>query len=614
MRICIVQPNLRIGDIQGNAEKILECYHYANAMSCDLVIAPELSISGYNIRDLALNKEFIRQNQLKVYQLARATKGLGQALLLGHVWPSDQGEGLSYHTKPSFNAASFIDNGWIIHQHVKQHLANYDIFDEERVFTREQPIVIASGDDNVIGSPRILHWRNLKIGIMICEDMWYPELADFYAREMYSSVNQTTSATSSVNAGSAETNLFIVINGSPYSINKATKRYDVAQAIVKKHGIPLIYVNQFGGQDNIIFDGGSFILNHDASYQLQPIQWVAGCIIIDIAFDTEMTKRMGQCSIRREMQPNSNEREEKIHYEKLLEGFDNDQPETAYIYQAVLQATKDYIQKSSFEKIVLGLSGGIDSALVATIACDALGPGHVRCIALPSEYSSDESLIDAKDLCKKLGCHLNVIPIHATKEVMERSLSNLLGTLEIETTAENLQARIRGVLLMAISNKEDSLLLCCSNKSESAVGYATLYGDVCGAFAPIADIYKSQVYELAKWRNENLPYCIAPVRQPIPRSIIEKEPSAELRPNQKDRDTLLPYEVLDPILYCLIEQNVDLFTAAETTKQSLLEVKKIYNLLSKHEFKRQQFPCFPKISKKALTYDRRYPITNFFKG
>lgn len=598
-------------------------YSYAHSLNCDLVIAPELAISSYNIRDLALNKDFLQNNQLKLHELSAMTRGKNQALLLGHLSLAEQRE----KVLGPVNAASFIENGWVIHSHIKQHLANYDIFDEERIFRTQKPDLEMSAS---ITQPqyKILRWRNIQIGLMICEDMWYPDLAEFYTKQM-----KANSSAEMVQ------NLFIVINASPYSIDKVMKRQEVAQALINKYGIPLIYVNQFGGQDNLVFDGGSFIVNHDGIYELEPVLWFEGVIVLDLTLRPLQIKkdtiRYTHSDYLKKLTTvhllSTTPLPEQMIREPLLKPlvrFDNPalvreekrgatNREENNIYQAIVQATKDYVQKNNFQRVVLGLSGGIDSALVATIACDALGSEKVRCLALPSEYSSSSSLTDAQELCARLNCHLDIAPINLSYETLKSTLTSILGELSNEITTENLQARIRGIILMAVSNKHDALLLCCSNKSESAIGYTTIYGDACGAFAPIADLYKTQIYRLAHLRNVGLgcgldnqtEICLSI----IPQAILEKEPSAELRPNQKDRDYMLPYDQLDRILYYLIEQDLDPLTVAFLTTEDFLEVKRIYTLLLKQEFKRQQFPCFPKISKKPLTYGRRYPLTNRYQ-
>ncbi len=672
MRISMIQPNLKTGDIQGNAQQIISHYQYANSMNCDLVIAPEMALSGYNIEDLALNTEFIEQNKIKLYEIAQITKECNASLLIGHLWPQQIVQKSQNISNNSLNMASFIEKGWIIHQHVKQHLANYDVFNEERIFAKtilQNSQSINSLQDikskNILSkntfdlenfkehnnkeinnfslknfSPKIFRWKQFQIGIFICEDMWHDDLASLYYDQMKQS---SSSYNNKFEKENQIENIFIVINGSPYSENKVIQREKIAQSISQQYKIPLLYINQFGGQDHLIFDGGSFVLNKTGSYEIKPVTWFNGSIIFDLLAISLTLKESSIKYISRSLNLNKESNDKKnnfsyqnresfkeVNYTDMLElndieGSNRENLNTRNIYQAIMQGIYDYVRKSNFTNVIIGLSGGIDSALVATMACDALGPDNVQCVALPSQYSSNHSIKDADTLCKNLQCAFDIMPINTSYNILHKSLEELLGPLSIEITTENLQARIRGILLMGISNKKNALLLCCSNKSESAVGYSTIYGDLCGAFAPLADVYKSQIYNLAKWRNKNYPVIYENDfelnanqklywnnKELIPEAILNKEPSAELKPDQKDIDTLPPYDILDKILYCLIEENLSIFDTSDLTKQNILLVKRIHNMLIKQEFKRKQFPCFPQISEKPLVYSRRYPITNYF--
>ena len=523
LNITLCQIHSEVGDIKGNAKKILDFYNSADG---DLVIFPELSLTGYNCKDIFLNKDFLLQLQEVLSDLI---KHIGEkGLLIGT--PTESHNAL-------FNSALLIQNGAIQLQYDKYLLPNYDIFDEKRYFT--------SGEVH----SKAFHFKNHKLRILICEDIWIPP-SDYEWCD-------TT----------------IIINASPFSIDKLEKRLEVTRNY--NYSDTTIYLNCVGGQDHLVFDGNSYVLNQYGEFIVHPVPWEEKVI----SFDTEV------------IQP--------ITYIK-----DNNQN----IYQAILMSLRDYSKYAQCDQYVLGLSGGIDSAIVATLAVDAFGSDKISCVAMPSEYSPQNSIDDAIKLVNNLGCRFITIPILNIKKAFEQSLIDELGVLyENDIANENLQPRIRNILLMAIANQQNRLLLCTSNKSESAVGYTTIYGDMTGAFAPIIDLYKSQVYEIAKWRNTNIPQAILSHNivqkyNIIPIEIINKEPSAELKPHQKDSDSLPPYPILDKILQYLIEG------IAISDGISVDLIKKIKNMLLISEFKRHQAPPGVKINNTTLNCDRRYPI------
>ncbi|CAL7963460.1 Glutamine-dependent NAD(+) synthetase [Alphaproteobacteria bacterium] len=399
---------------------------------------------------------------------------------------------------------------------------------------------------------------------------------------------------------SQDVDLIVVINASPFYVGKGKEYEHAARNVCTRYNVAMIYVNQVGGQDEMIFDGGSFIMNNKGNYDILPVFWREEIIYHkfcdNINVITVHTKLRSKSSI---LQPG-----------QMFETEEYD----AEIYQALMISLRDYVQKNGFHKVLLGLSGGVDSALVATIAVDTLGSENVRCVALPSEFSSEHSKVDAQILAHDLGCEFDVISIDAAKDVIGNSLAGVCGKFGIEKTGENIQARIRGIMLMAISNKFNELLLSTSNKSESAVGYTTIYGDMCGGFALIGDLYKTQIYRIVKWRNRNIPYDSKLERYNIiPASIINKEPSAELKPNQYDKDTLPPYHILDKILYWLIEEPLEITAISVKLSVELEVVSTIHNMLLQSEFKRMQSPCAPKISKRCFRYERKYPLSNGFR-
>jgi NAD+ synthase len=545
LRITLAQLNPVVGDLAGNAKMAVEAHAQAKKAGADIVVFPELFLNGYPPEDLVLKPAFQDATHAQLEALAK-TCNSGPALLIGTIWRE---EGHLY------NAVALLDGGKIEAVRLKADLPNYGVFDEKRVF--------AAGP-----MPGPINIRGVRIGVPICEDIWGEEVVETLV----------------------ETGAEILIspNGSPFDWPKPDKRMNVAVARVTESGLPLVYVNQVGGQDELVFDGASFVLNADRSLAAQLPAWREALVITDW---TKSAKGW-QCA--------------KAHVEPIEEG-------NAAAYAACVLGLKDYVNKNGFPGVVLGLSGGIDSALVAAMAVDALGPDRVHAVMLPSKFTSDESLLDAQACAKALGIRYDKVSIEPAVTGVTWGLKDMFAGTNAGVTEENLQSRIRGTILMAISNKFGGMVVTTGNKSEMSVGYATLYGDMNGGFNPIKDLYKMEVYALSHWRNANVPAGgLGATGVVIPERILTKAPTAELKANQTDQDSLPPYEVLDDILRCLVEQEMPLADviarghAAET-------VKKIERLLYLAEYKRRQAAPGVKISAKNFGRDRRYPITNKFR-
>lgn len=505
LTFALAQINPTVGDIAGNARKILE--YWKKAKGSDLVIFSELVLCGYPPEDLILKPAFMDAIELAVQNLCKAN--IKTAGLIGTPWRVND------HI---YNAALLIENGTVQSVTLKHHLPDYGVFDEKRIFS-PGPL------------PQAVSFRGHKLGIMICEDMWFADTA------------------AHLKAQGAE--ILIVPNGSPFEIGKDAIRKTHAKARVQETGLPLLYVNQVGGQDELVFDGGSFGM--DAKGQI--------------------TKQFP-------------------FFEEATTPAKNQPAEMELIYNALKLGLHDYVRKNGFSKVLLGLSGGVDSALVAVIAVDALGAENVECFMLPSRYTSKDSLDDAAELAKILGVSLETYSIEEPLKGFENTLPDLKGLAH-----ENIQSRIRGTMLMALSNARGSLLLSTGNKSEMACGYATLYGDMNGAFNPLKDVYKTLVYELCEWRNI------------IPERILTKAPTAELRDNQTDQDSLPPYDILDDILKGLIEDDLGI----QDIKRDKALVQRVWKMLDQSEYKRRQSCPGVKITSKAFSRDRRIPMTNRFQ-
>ena len=534
-----------VGDLAGNAAKARAAHTKAKALGADLVVFSELFLTGYPPEDLVLKPAFQDAAHATLETLAHDCKD-GPAIVIGTIWREDG------HL---YNAAAVLDGGKIAGVRFKADLPNYGVFDEKRVF--------AAGP-----MPGPINVRGVRIGVPICEDIWGEEVVETLA----------------------ETGAEILIspNGSPFDWPKPDLRMNVAVARVTESGLPLVYLNQVGGQDELVFDGASFVLNADRSLAAQLPAWQDTLVI------TEWSKgnKGWTCAAS--------------HVAKIPEG-------EAAAYHACMLGLRDYVNKNGFPGVVLGLSGGIDSALVAAMAADALGPDKVHAVMLPSKFTSGASLIDAQACAKALGIRYDKVSIEPAVSGITWGLKDMFAGTSPGVTEENLQSRVRGTILMAISNKFGGMVVTTGNKSEMSVGYATLYGDMNGGFNPIKDLYKMEVYALSRWRNAHVPEGgLAPKGVVIPERILTKAPTAELKDNQTDQDSLPPYEALDDILRCLVEKEMPLSDvvarghAAET-------VKKIERLLNLAEYKRRQAAHGVKISQKNFGRDRRYPITNKFR-
>jgi len=547
LRIALAQLNPVVGDIAGNLQKAVDARREAAIAGADLIVFSELFLTGYPPEDLVLKGAFQRTARAAAVDLARQTGDGGPAVLIGCPWLAGDGK--------LFNAVLYLDHGEVRGYRAKVHLPNYSVFDEPRVF-----------DEGPMPGPFDI--RGVRIGVPICEDIWFPDVVEC------------------LEESGAE--MLLVPNGSPYDFNKFDARMNLAVSRIKESGLPLAYVNQLGGQDELVFDGASFVLNADLSLPIQMPAWEEKIVFTDWAREAKgwVCATGARAAIE--------------------EGDEA-------LYLAVVQGLRDYVTKNRFPGVVLGLSGGIDSALVAAIAVDALGADKVHCVMLPYRYTSQESLGDAAECATLLGVRYDTVPIEEPVTGFAAALEKLFEGTQSGTTEENLQSRTRGVILMAISNKFGSMLLTTGNKSEVSAGYATIYGDMNGGFNPIKDLYKTRVFRMARWRNENMPKgCLGPQGRVIPENIIVRPPSAELRPDQKDEDSLPPYEVLDDILHCLVEEEMSVREIVDRGHDRDL-VKRVEHLLYISEYKRRQAAPGVKVTARNFGRDRRYPIVNGFR-
>ncbi len=558
LKIQLSQINTRVGDLDGNCNKILHEFKRAEEGGCDLVMFCEMSLTGYPCGDLWKKKDFIKQVTKKISEICEITKkssiASGCAILLGA--PTVE---LSRDQKETLhNSAILIDGGEVKKIIHKKSLPNYGVFDEKRYF---EPASTLS----------IVEFRGLELAILVCEDLWDIKNTFLLQERIFDAT--------------------IVINSSPYSTKKHEYRYKAASQLVSRVGKPLLYLNQVGAEDSLVFDGSSFVMDGNGKIVTQMKEFEEDSLIVELKKEKEVI-----CS-----------KNTVIPLDTLDRWHERD-------YLACTLGLRDYMGKNSFKKVLLGMSGGVDSAIVAAIAVDALGSENVSLYALPSRYNSEESMTDAINCAKSLGVKFEAIAIDTIFESMLFTLRNHLKS-DSSTAEENLQSRIRGNILMALSNASGALLLTTGNKSELAVGYATIYGDMCGSFNPIKDLYKTKVYELTKWRNENVPkISLSTASNPIPQNILTKEPSAELRPNQKDSDSLPEYEILDRILFGLIEDKKSIDEIALDTGFAKDLVKRISKLFYASEYKRKQSPLGPKISDMSFDEERRYPITNRYEN
>ncbi len=570
LRIALAQLNPIVGDLDGNVAKILTAYDQAEAASCDIVAFTELGITGYPPEDLVLKPGFVADN---LEALAKVAAHTGRcAAVVGYVAAD----------RDIYNAAAMCANGKVLGTYRKRILPNYSVFDEDRYFT--------PGDASDAYELYVI--GGVKVGISICEDIWSPigPLAEQAA-------------------GGAELN--ININGSPYHFDKASARERMLATRAADTSCALVYVNQVCGQDELVFDGGSVVFDAGGNLVARAAQFVEELLITEVQIAPVYRKRL--------LDPRGRRTELEmplIHVSDASVGHDVAPPATrvapqlapaAEMYEALVLGTGDYVRKNGFTDVVIGLSGGIDSTLVACVAVDALGADHVHGVSMPSRYSSDGSKTDAADLAKALGIDFRTIAIEPAFSAFLDMTKDSFGGKPEDLTEENLQSRIRGVTLMALSNKFGWMVLTTGNKSEMAVGYFTLYGDSVGGYAVIKDVLKTRVYDLCRYYNERAG------REVINESVITKPPSAELRPDQRDDQSLPPYEVLDPIL--------ELYVEADRTASEIIElghdevlVRRITRLVDLNEYKRRQTPPGVRVSVKAFGKDRRLPITNGYRG
>ena len=546
LKIALAQLNPIVGDVKGNIIKLIDIRNDLKN-EVDIIVVPELYVTGYPIDDLVLRNDFLELVENEINSLAKMTNDGKAAIILGA--PRKEKNAIR-------NSVFVLDDGKIISFRDKHNLPNSGVFDEQRIFS-----------PGALSGP--VKIRDVLIGLPICEDIWTENVIECLCET------------------GAE--IILSINASPYSLKKHDQRMSVAVSRVIESKIPLIYLNRVGGQDELVFDGASFCLSHEGKLSVQLKDFQEEILEIDLT---------------------------KLNNNWICKGKINSiSTNLEALYKSLVVSVRDYVKNNGFPGVVLGMSGGIDSALVAAIATDALGSQRVRAVMMPSPYTSQESLEDAKLASSNLGVDYSYLDIKNGMDVIDNILLGFEGDkVEPGITEENIQSRLRGLLLMAISNKYGSMVLATGNKSEYAVGYATLYGDMCGGFAVIKDVWKTDVFRLCEWRNSNKPSeFLGPNGTVIPKRIISKPPSAELREDQKDTDSLPEYDVLDTILRKLVEDDLSLEQIAKEGFD-VKDVKKISMLLSKSEYKRFQSAPGPKVTEKAFGRDRRYPLTSGFRN
>ncbi|ABO55498.1 NAD+ synthase [Burkholderia vietnamiensis] len=562
-RLALAQINVTVGDFAGNVARIVAAARAAHDDGAHLMIAPELALSGYPPEDLLLRPAFYTAAAAALDALADALREFnGLAVLVGHPLRSAAGEAAGGEpavdgnaNRPiergvppvdTYNAASLIVGGKIVGTYRKQDLPNADVFDEKRYFATDT-------------EPLVFELNGVKYGVIICEDAWHASAAQI--------------------AKAAGAQVLLIPNGSPYHMNKEALRIDILRARIRETGLPMVYVNLVGGQDELVFDGGSFVLDGDGVLVAKMPLFDEGHAIVE--FD-------GARPLPGAIAP--------------------ELPVDAQVYRALVTGVRDYIGKNGFPGVLIGLSGGVDSALVLAVACDALGPERVRAVMMPSRYTADISTTDAAEMARRVGVRYDEIAIAPMFDAFRAALAGEFAGRAEDATEENIQARIRGTLLMALSNKFGSIVLTTGNKSEMAVGYCTLYGDMAGGFAVIKDIAKTQVYQLCRYRNATPDYG---TRDVIPERILTRAPSAELRENQTDQDSLPPYDVLDAIMRMYMEEDRPLgeIVAAGYAEA---DVARVTRLIKINEYKRRQAPIGIRVTHRAFGRDWRYPITSRF--
>ncbi|ENO90085.1 NAD+ synthase [Thauera linaloolentis] len=529
--VAVAQLNLTVGDLAGNADRIIDAVAQARAAGADLLLTPELALSGYPPEDLLLRPDFYRACARETRRIADAADEL--CVVLGH--PAEEG-------RARFNTASVLRDGQVVAVYHKNLLPNYEVFDEERYF--EAGV-----------APCVFELKGLRFGVNICADVWEPAPA--------------------AAARAAGAQVLLSLNASPYHMNKHAQRTQVLRDRVRETALPVLYCNMVGGQDELVFDGASFALDADG--------------------------RLGYGA------PSFEERIDILHFDGAR--WSSEVKATprcleAEVYEALKTGVRDYLGKNGFPGAIIGLSGGIDSALTLAIAVDALGADRVRAVMMASPYTAQMSLDDSREMVRRLGVRYDEIPIEPAMEVFDRMLAPQFAGLPADTTEENLQSRIRGMILMALSNKTGAIVLTTGNKSEMATGYATLYGDMAGGFAVLKDLYKTFVFRLSNWRN-----TVGPV---IPQNIIDRPPSAELKPDQKDQDSLPPYEVLDAIIEAYMERDESPREIAAAGFPEA-EVRRTVAMLKRNEYKRRQAPIGVRVTQRGFGKDWRYPITSRYQ-
>ena len=549
LRIALAQLNPKVGDLKGNLAQAKAALERAEAEKADILMLSELFLTGYFPEDLFFKPRFVEDALAAAGELVRATRQTGVSLILPTIWREGQ------HL---YNAILLAEHGKVVSRRYKRELPNDDVFYEKRYFTPgplAEPIEI----------------KGVTIGVPICEDIWHRDVPEYLAGQ------------------GAE--LLLCPNGSPYWADKQHTRRELIRARIHETGLPVLYLNQVGGQDELVFDGASFGMEPGNKIVFQAKSFEADFSVSD----WERTKAGWRCA-----------KGDVIPLASIEEAP----------WQAMLRGLRDYVRKNGFSKVVLGLSGGIDSAIVAAIAADALGPENVHCVMLPYRYTSEDSLKDAKDCAERLGVRYDIVPIGKPVDEALHELAPVFGNAAEDLTEENIQSRMRGLVLMAVSNKTGAMLLTTGNKSEMAVGYATIYGDMNGGFNPIKDLFKMEVYKLADWRNSHVPDgTLCPHGDVIPQNIIDKAPTAELRPNQKDQDSLPPYPILDEILTGMVEDELSVaeIVAKGEGRFDRALVKRVERLLLLAEYKRRQAAPGVKMTKKAFGVGRKYPITNGYR-
>ncbi len=556
LKLCVAQLNFIVGDLNGNVKKIVDAATHAYAQGVRLVLTPELSICGYAAEDLFLRPAFIQACDDAVKTVAQQLAGLkGLSVVVGHPTGGDS-RTRSVAIQSRFNAASVLREGQVVAHYAKRELPNYQVFDERRYFSPGQGVCVFEAGEGASA---------VKVGLLICEDAWFEEPARL--------------------AKAAGAELLAVINASPFHVGKGYEREARMGERCRGTGLPLVYAHLVGGQDEVVFEGHSFTLDAQGAVTGRAPSFKEKLFVAQV--------ERAQVAI------------------KLVADVEPERSAEADLWDALVLGVRDYVGKNGFPGALLGLSGGIDSALVLAVAVDALGADKVRAIMMPSPYTADISWIDARDMAARMGVRYDEISIVPEFEAFKASLAGEFAGRAEDTTEENIQARIRGTLLMALSNKFGSIVLTTGNKSEMATGYCTLYGDMAGGFAVIKDLAKTTVFKLAWWRNAHDPYGTG--ASPIPERIITRPPSAELRPDQKDQDSLPPYEVLDGILERYMENDESMETIIAAGYRTE-DVERVTRLIKINEYKRRQAPVGIRVTHRSFGKDWRYPITNRFRA